>query len=57
MEPNLNIHYFFEEYEQAVIAWQLLENNEEIDLEIRQNIAAPRQTHGGWIFDKETIWQ
>lgn len=57
MEPDLNIHYFFENFTDAQLAWEVLQQDESIPLEIRKNIASPRQTHGGWIFDKETQWQ
>lgn len=56
MEPDFNIHYFFETYEEAFTAWELLQENQEIPEEVRQQICSPRQTHGGWVFDKETQW-
>lgn len=56
MEPDFNRHYFFETYEEAFLAWEYLQINSEIPEEIKQMISSPRQTHMGWIFDKETQW-
>lgn len=56
MEPNLDRHYFFESFEDAFLAWEILQLNEWLPIEVKQQIDSPRQTHGGWIFDKETQW-
>jgi hypothetical protein len=54
-EPDPNLHYFFTTYAEAIAAWSALQADEEIPEEIRMKIDAPRQTHGGWIFDKEIV--
>ena len=52
MEPDLEKHFFFKTYFEAYQAWLVLPE------ELKEVIAPPRQTHGGWIFDKEPeAWQ
>jgi hypothetical protein len=48
MEPDIDKHYIFETFEEAMTAY--VEGNFE-----QFEIAAPRQSHGCWIFDKEQI--
>jgi hypothetical protein len=47
-EPNEEIHYIFETYEEAIHAYMLL------PIEVQEQIAPPRQSHNCWIFDKIT---
>lgn len=56
MEPDFEKHYFFESFEDAFLAWEIFQLNEWLPIEVKQQIDSPRQTHGGWIFDKETQW-
>lgn len=56
MEPDLEKHYFFTDFDEAYFAWVGILESELIPDEIKQHISSPRQTHGGWIFDRETLW-
>jgi hypothetical protein len=48
-EPDPDLHYFFTSYADAIAAYMELSDAE------REVIDPPRQTHGGWIFDKEVV--
>jgi hypothetical protein len=46
MEPNENIHYIYDTYEEASDAYSKLSEKE------KEQTEPPRQSHGCWIFDK-----
>lgn len=46
-EPDPSRHNIFATSEEAHASWEALTD------ELKERIAPPRQTHGGWIFDKE----
>jgi hypothetical protein len=45
-EPNEEIHYIFDTYEEAITAYMNL------SIEEQELIAPPRQSHNCWVFDK-----
>jgi len=52
MEPNVDKHYIFATYAEAMEAWL------ELPVELQEIIPSPRQSHECWIFDKEPEeWQ